>query len=447
MSDEHFDKQIKKQLESVKPPLRADAWKNFRQLLPPPWYVVLFRKYGGWMYGGISTLAILTTSYLYIQENKENRKLHETIVTLSKPDPTNINKITPNPAAPGTVLPDTIKSVTRPDTIYLAEKKYVPQPAVKNKALNPRPAVPHLPERPEALVNEDASPQRQEQPADDKVQRKNNAGNNNPANNSSTTTAPSTNNSRPSTDSAEAVNQLQPQSPDIAKQDAGQIRPQPDSGYIAASKEQNKPASNFRVRPAQARVGLNFDFAGFRKFAWGPGVDLFLSDRFSLGTGLLISNPEEEKHFDAREFNRAKGKRFEDLYRQRVPPNDRIEKINLKTTVFRLPLALTYYFPAKGSFSFLMTGGTNLELSVIQQVNFESSWQGVPEFNKFQARQRPNIFNNLFYGVGVQYQYGRLIGQLTPYYNYQFVDPEYYSPASRIGINATFKFNLKKPSD
>ena len=106
MSDERFDKQIKKQLESVKPPMQQGAWKNFRRLLPAPWYVALFRQYGSWMYGGLSTLAVLTTSYLYVQEHKEKVKLNEEITTLKNKVAELNSKIAPNAENSTALIPD-----------------------------------------------------------------------------------------------------------------------------------------------------------------------------------------------------------------------------------------------------------------------------------------------------------------------------------------------------
>ena len=82
MSSEQFNKKLKKKLDSVQPPYQEQAWKNFKNLLPAPWYVSFFKTYSGWLYGSLCTLAVLTTSYLYFQQKKENQQLHEEITTL-----------------------------------------------------------------------------------------------------------------------------------------------------------------------------------------------------------------------------------------------------------------------------------------------------------------------------------------------------------------------------
>jgi hypothetical protein len=46
--------------------------------------------------------------------------------------------------------------------------------------------------------------------------------------------------------------------------------------------------------------------------------------------------------------------------------------------------------------------------------------------------------------MGVQYQYKRFVGQLTPYFEFPFRQASYLVPPKKFGVNASLKFSLKK---
>lgn len=59
MSGKDFDNRIRKKPDSLQADYTPEAWESFRKLLPVPWYVTFFKTYGGWIFGGISSLILL----------------------------------------------------------------------------------------------------------------------------------------------------------------------------------------------------------------------------------------------------------------------------------------------------------------------------------------------------------------------------------------------------
>jgi len=485
MPDERFNNLIKKKLESVQPPYREEAWKNFSKLLPSPWYVTIFHQYRNWMYGGVGAVMVTVISILYFQQNKENQKLHETIATLEEKVTEQNNKQKPVADRATMVISDSTgqNAGTNPsqnsqsDTIFQV-KKETANPSIANidqginqakqNQLTEKP-VPAEDKSRTAINRLNRDKRNANQSGSDMASKPNMAGNNQHfarkeavANNlnsdklDSALTGNYSSNNKPESEKTGTVNtmidadsakQMQSQNLALVSKDttSGKNKLPIDSAMVNKPDDLEKAEQKSQFLGLQARFGVNVSLGGLNKLAFGPHAEFLVGKHWSIGTGLNFSRPEEEQHQDPKDFNRAKGKRFEDMYHVWLQPNDKIEKIDLQTTVLRLPLSVNYYLPIKGNFSFLFTGGTTLDLTVNQEVDFERTPPGGgAEYYKFNAKPQPKTFNNLLYGIGVQYQKNRLVGQIAPYYIYQFVNPEYYSPTSKIGINAMLKINLRK---
>ena len=63
MSENNFDNNIRKKLESMRPKFDEGAWKKLKRSMAIPWYLSFLRDYGGWMFGGIATVAFLGTQF------------------------------------------------------------------------------------------------------------------------------------------------------------------------------------------------------------------------------------------------------------------------------------------------------------------------------------------------------------------------------------------------
>jgi hypothetical protein len=159
----------------------------------------------------------------------------------------------------------------------------------------------------------------------------------------------------------------------------------------------------------------------------------------------LISSPQENRYKLLKDFNRFTGKQFEEFYKGKFRPQQpqrRIEDITIRTSFIKISVAFNYYINTRGNFDFMFTAGTRLDVSVFQNIQFESNLLTDRIKEKFEARPKPKVFNGLFYGMGLQYQKGRFVGQFTPYFDFRFRQNEYLTIPRTFGINVSVKYDL-----
>ena len=82
MSENNFDNNIRKKLESIRPEYDEGAWNKLKRSMPIPWYLSFLRDYGGWMFGGIGTVGFLGSQFNNQSIKKENKLLNDKISTI-----------------------------------------------------------------------------------------------------------------------------------------------------------------------------------------------------------------------------------------------------------------------------------------------------------------------------------------------------------------------------
>ncbi len=108
MSNERFDKLMKKNLEAVRPGYQPRAWDRFRKRLPVSGFWPWLLQYGGWVLSGLMLTGWLTTLYTL----HENRRVLETVhKTLQSTAQSEVRQ----PVAP----------VQRVDTVYIVKRTVV----------------------------------------------------------------------------------------------------------------------------------------------------------------------------------------------------------------------------------------------------------------------------------------------------------------------------------
>lgn len=390
MSEKDFDNRMRKKLESLQTDYTPEAWESFRKLLPVPWYVTFLKTYGGWIFGGISSLALLFN--LLFNAKPEPSDKTDTLTTLEEKMPeTEIRYIT-----------DTVYR-TRTVYKYIHRDRYITDPvavteapparttraeadAPRDSTAVSRPALTELP----VYVQEGNTAREPEKP-ERKIEK-------------DTLTA------------------------------AAEIRP--------SVVQKRKFWPNFNARP-----GVETDYMGGNNaFSFGPLVEIFLKNRFSVSTGVSIANSSAMSFPVPKDFNKDTGKNFEDSYKPPKPPSPGaggIRDITIETSRIRMPLYMSYYVPLTYRFDFLISTGTRLDLKVSENVTFVNDGFKDNPYQNVESRYKPKIFNNLYYGMGIQYKYGRINGQIAPYFEFPFSKPTYLISPNKFGINAALKFSLK----
>lgn len=388
MSEKDFDNQIRKKLDSVQSDYSPDAWDSFKKLLPVPWYITFFKTYGGWIFGGISSLALLINLL-------QTREFDKTYTINDEKSQVEIVK--------------QIETIVKTDTIvkyiYVSPQRVESQGVFAGNVSESDKAV--ILEKSGLLVE---------------------------------TSVDSASISKAKSDLAVAeVNKED----DVLKE---MKKPKRDSTGVPAENIATRPHlkkntfwDNLAIRP-----GIEVDYGGGNSFSFGPLVEIFLKNRFSISTGISISNTSPRSFPKIKEFNKETGKDFEGEYKPVPPPQGGgIKDITIETSRIRMPVYMSYYIPLNYNLNFLISTGTRLDLKVSENVSYTNDGFGETPFRRFESSYRPKVFNNLYYGMGIQYNYGRIYGQLTPYFEFPFSKPNYLIPANKFGLNATLKFSLK----
>ena len=459
MSENNFDDDIRKKLESIRPEYSEAAWQKLKRSLPIPWYMSFLRDYGSWVFGGLATVAFLGSQYNNQTFRKENKLLNDKISTITNSPETKI-------------ITDTIY-VRLSDTVfttrYVTRYVRVADEYVEDENLTSSNKNQVLAEKTKTKVKEEGSggsrmvldsksktvKNKTNNPETDLVEKLTGNKSNSDKDLAETNLA-----FQPNQQVDKVVAEVSDQKPKTAKvedvyaekvvEEPKKEQKQVEELIIPENKavlptDQKKP-NKIDLSRINARFGITGDYMGEQFNSLGPAVEVFLGERFALNTGLLITGKHEYEYRLLRDFNMNTGKQFEDRYKPFIKEKPmKIENIEIETSSIKLPVFVSYYVPLKHNLAFMLSTGTKLDLSVIETVKFsQQGFDGSNNINKFENQYKPKVFNNFFYGMGMQYQYKRFVGQMNPYFEFPFRQASYLVPPKKFGINASLKFSLKK---
>jgi hypothetical protein len=451
MSDNFFDENIKKKLESIQPEYSEAAWKKLKRAMPLPWYVSLLKEYGGWIFGGVASMALLTNYFSNQNYKKENLILNDKISTLN-------SQIVE-------------KTFTKTDTVYVSKFDTVYLTEVKVKEVVKYVSVQSNPGLVDKLPTNSST---KNTPKDSKVLAQNQNINeskdlsgikNLPDSKETILEDANVDNesmvlkdpqvvAKQNVEEKVANNQeVKPETQDPLKEESVAEKPKAvpliDELVIPDTKKpEPKESSKFQdfLKNLNPRFGITADMMGKFSNSFGPNIEILQGERFGLNIGLLIGSGDRKSFNLPNDFNRGTGKQFEKRYEKYFNEKPvRIEDIRIESSSIQLPLFVNYYIPLNYKLGFMLSTGTKLNLNWVEKVSYTGRTQsGFSYYDKFERPFKPDLFNNLFYGMGVQYQRRRFIGQVLPYFEFPFRQGDYLTPPKRFGVNASIKFSLKK---
>lgn len=366
MSEEHFDDQIRKKLNQVQPAYAPEAWKRLQKQLPLPWYHTLWTSVGAAQVALLLSLGSLFYTWWQGQQWRlENQALRQ--------------KLQDQVARVDTVL------VVQRDTVYSIQRVVVAAPPVERWVETPSAALTSFPEKEKTKPSESevvAEIQPTEEPR----------------------TAPEV---------AQEVKEIEKEVEEKA--------PEATPAEVAQSATKS-PKKEFHWPLVHARVGIASDYVGLKFPTLGPQLDVFLGKNLSLQTGVLFSAQQTINHARPIDFNLLNGVNFEDKYLEQIKniAPRRIQNIAITTSFVQIPILLKYQVTTPTAWSFHFLAGTKLDHRVFQEVTFLDGVLGDIQRRRFEAQQKPKSFHSLTYGMGVQYQRGRWVGQITPYFDFPF---------------------------
>ncbi len=489
-----FDKKIREKLVNHIPKYDSGAWNSFQKLLPAPWYMKLFQSSTGWILGGLSTSALLFTLYYnntktellngeittlrYQIENTSS--LNEQSSVLTQIDTVFITReleeLRPVEALTNLAYMAGIKdakSVANKDIAYLQnELASLRKEALQNtletelKETNTLPSselarfentqiesisegsfdesraiiTTSSSDNKEVLSNEkfaQTEPHKALESSDNRTvldTKSNDA--------SKATILVSDPNTNSQANEAKLIQGSEnPKEALVIVEDIVEVPELKAPEEEPVRTDPEKPKKKLKL--PLMRFGVNTDYLGLKVLATGPTLEVFLGDKLSFNASALFSNQIITRHPFTRDFNNQTGKQFEQVFKRFVNQRPEIiQDISIKTSFVKLPLYFNYYINTWSRLNFIISGGTKLDLSVYQDIDYFSGPVNQRLKSRFEARPKAKVFNNLYYGMGAQYKYKNFVGQLTPYFDFAFRKPDYFTPSRSFGINAALKFEF-----
>lgn len=456
MSNERFDRLLKKNLESVRPDYQPSAWNRFSKRLPAVGFWPWIQTYGGWAMCGMMLAGWLTTIYTLRANQELIRQLTESPAQKLFQTETLSKQVNGNETAP--------KSLTanRIDTVYIIKKTVVEHRFEGgdpiSKLNGSEVAIKGIQSQENAEKNDKQAAFTRYEDDDEIKQAVLKQQNENVAkiaesektdsNSIVNTVAPvpvaDTVTKTPSAlalavaDSLATFETLKYVS-HVARRDSLLLLQAENQQVVLRPK---RPP--FRFSSLQPRLGIE-SLLSLHSYGIGPVAELFPTENLGISIGIQASTLEAENHKALRDYNSATGKLFLVQYRSYLPSRfDRIEDISIKTSVVSIPLSLKYYIPLKHKISLFVHTGTSLDINAYQQVDFESYINRSKRRNTFETDAKPNFFHNFMFGTGLQYKQSRILAQVSPYFVYDFRNIVNTPSGSNLGVRASLWVNLFK---
>ncbi|CCH03512.1 hypothetical protein FAES_pFAES01018 (plasmid) [Fibrella aestuarina BUZ 2] len=488
MSNERFDRLMKKNLESVRPGYQPNAWNRFRKRLPLGFWARLL-PYGGWVLSALMLTGWLTTLYTLHTNQQVMAQLTKTLA--ARTDTINISSSRPTPVA----------STHRVDTVYVVQRTVVEhrygygrlepdrpgnnavgetrreQPVsedttragspLQHTATNRKASVPpgplHAGETDESRdqpTTEVTAQQIQKERVNQSGRRtRKPVGDDALVNSPVRPAEPSL--TKESESTADSINRvinkataaipvdsvrMQTGNKTIVRTDSAVQKPTmvPTTVPVPATQPEKQSRPPFRLSSLQPRVGIETG-ATLNGVGVGPAIELFPTENFGVSLGVQAAQLQLEDHKELRDFNAATGTEFVELYRAYLPAQyDQIRDISVRTSLVSVPVHLKYYVPLRRNWSLLFQAGTSFDIAAYQQVRYESFYLGDEQFHSFEINAQPKFFHNFMFGAGVQYHRPRISAQLSPYYLYDFRSIANTPAGSNVGIKASVWLDLFK---
>lgn len=198
------------------------------------------------------------------------------------------------------------------------------------------------------------------------------------------------------------------------------------------------------------------------KFRMGAGLNISNgSTTYTANTSLLLGKFWSINVGVARAFIVGPQYYTEDIFKEKTksdfkdwnkkgpiqPPMAPPQAFNISTsaTLWQLPVSLTYRWPMNDGFAFLLSGGTNFNLSACQSFSFytrERNGELTQKRGDFVLK--PTLSNDLIAAAGVEKQWRHLVVQAETYIAPYLQKPSYLTENRNLGIRFKVMYQFGK---
>ncbi|CAN1536347.1 hypothetical protein MCERE19_01569 [Spirosomataceae bacterium] len=444
MSEEMFEKNFKDGLENYKSKVSPKVWQNVKTALPMPWYLALSQNLGWKLYGLATSMAILVMGYNLTQVWDKLQALENT------------------KKSPIVRATEHTQTISRIDTLVITKTIYVREQSQRL-----------LPEKYElsrkGRISENPSLELQQfsQKKDNTVQIQTdqlNVGKStsnetfnleksgNKVSGSLKTNTPiqfemiNTSESKPTHETKDEliIPSKEMLGNSVKEKEISQII---DSVKHYIDTKTNNVSENHKLRwrpNLRPRVGLNAEYSNPYSYAFGPTLEVFVSNDISISGGIKAKFLHEMEYESGEEYNFINKTNFETKYVKYLPQDyENIDDIEFNSTKIELPLAVNYYQYLGKNLSIQYSMGGKIDLSVIEDIEVELEKDIAETAFAFSSTKKMNSWSQVSAGVGLQYQLKRFIFQLQPSMAFNFYKYESIQKGVNFQLRAGILFDLR----
>ncbi|AYQ33842.1 hypothetical protein [Runella sp. SP2] len=206
------------------------------------------------------------------------------------------------------------------------------------------------------------------------------------------------------------------------------------------------PSISFKNMKFRMGAGLNISNGST---TYTANTSLLLGKFWSINVGVARAFIVGPQYFTEDIFKEKTKSDFKDWNKKGSiqPPMAPPQAFNISTsaTLWQLPVSLTYRWPMNDGFAFLLSGGTNFNLSACQSFSFytrERNGELTQKRGDFVLK--PTLSNDLIAAAGVEKQWRHLVVQAETYIAPYLQKPSYLTENRNLGIRFKVMYQFGK---
>ncbi|WP_028527072.1 hypothetical protein [Runella limosa] len=206
------------------------------------------------------------------------------------------------------------------------------------------------------------------------------------------------------------------------------------------------PSISFKNMKFRMGAGLNISNGST---TYTANTSLLLGKFWSINVGLARAFIIGPQYYTEDIFKEKTQRDFKDWNKKNPiqPPMAPPQAFNIATsaTLWQLPVSLTYRWPMNDGFAFLLSGGTNLNLSACQSFSYytrERNGELTQKRGDFVLK--PTLSNDLIAAAGVEKQWRHLVVQAETYIAPYLQKPSYLTENRNLGIRFKVMYQFGK---
>lgn len=214
----------------------------------------------------------------------------------------------------------------------------------------------------------------------------------------------------------------------------------------AKATKQEKALPTF-VTSRPYRIGFAFE-KNQNMSSYGVLSEFLVGNQVAITWGLTQTTYEALNFYNEKSFATHTGQNFRKAFGKGIPMMGEVVNISTYSSLFQMPIALSFRHPLPADFTFMLSAQTNLNLRFRQDLAY-SIWDGHgyggKEVSGLKYRKaRFPIVNNVSPSLGVEKRFDPIVFQAEGYYYFRGRDIPYLNEADGFGARLKLLYQFGK---